>query len=770
MSFSSTREGHGGGLAFAREGALDPAPRRLHRVCSFARELGRMGTSEADAGEEIEDSIFANGLLPADKPSQLRAWRMARNAAMASYDQGAREAVEALAPAALAEANGDPISAARALMGRTYLFADDEDIADAIGTTLCCPHLAAEMGCFLNAVRKSMATGEATWLARAAEEEAALRKELSGWARLQAKRAADALLAEADDGPALVAALRAVHPLVTHEIAADVAERTLKRHAQPPQRQYYPDPVDPWASHWGEPDAEAMALHEKAVRITGPQASVPPDPAREAAHRAAALMEIEQDMAKLRIVTVDGERVESATDVASQAFALAHDAGDHALAAAIQRYRTGVADEPDEPGPELAAISTNDTLADLCSPPGLVGDIVDWMEASSDRPNRALLLGASLTFVGTLIGRKFATPTNLRSNNYIVTLAPSGHGKDHALGRIKTLAAAAGLDRYVGPARIMSASALRKLVAREPSVSCYMDEFGGFMGQIHDRRAGLHNAMIRFDLLEMFSAAGTFFAGAEYAGEEAKKVYAPNFSISGTSTPEAFWSSLSSLSASDGLLARLILLDVTGVKPGRVKPRLPPNDVPAALIEAVRHLADKGGNLSCLSAVAPTPIIVPLDVDAEAIDTANMAELDSAEAAAGADAMPFLNRVREHALKLALVVAVGCNPDAPIITGPILDWAYRLARLSAATLIRESADRIADNERSAAYGKILRAIKDAGEGGIQPSRIGDRLKGIDKRMREELLDDMVAAGRVRLVKTAPAGGRGGRASERYFAV
>jgi hypothetical protein len=63
-------------------------------------------------------------------------------------------------------------------------------------------------------------------------------------------------------------------------------------------------------------------------------------------------------------------------------------------------------------------------LNELTSPRGLVGDIMDWMEASSDRPNRSLLLGAALTLVGTLAGRNYASDTNLRTNNYIVTLAP----------------------------------------------------------------------------------------------------------------------------------------------------------------------------------------------------------------------------------------------------------------------------------------------------------------------------------------------------------
>lgn len=128
--------------------------------------------------------------------------------------------------------------------------------------------------------------------------------------------------------------------------------------------------------------------------------------------------------------------------------------------------------------------------------------------------------------------------------------------------------------------------------------------------------------------------------------------------------------------------------------------------------------------------------------------------------------MPFLNRVREHALKLALVVAVGCDHSAPVITGPVLDWAYRLARLSAATLVRESADRIADNERGDAMNRILRMIRAAGHVGVTAGKIADKQRGIDARLRAQILTDLVDARRVRLDRQS---GTGGRARERYVA-
>jgi hypothetical protein len=436
----------------------------------------------------------------------------------------------------------------------------------------------------------------------------------------------------------------------------------------------------------------------------------------------------------------------------------------------LQNYKIGIghAEECDE-SPEQPVLSADGaTIDDFACPPGLVGELIEWMASSHEQPCRALLLGPALTLVATLAGRKFASPTNLRTNNYIVTLAESGFGKDHGIQQIKILTEAAGLDRYIGPARIMSASALRKLIGREPSIACYMDEFGGFMSQIHDKRAGIHNTMIREDLKELFSAAQNFFAGAEYAAEAAVKIYSPNISIAGTSSPDQFWASLTSMSAVDGLLARLIVIE--GFNP-RIPEQIPScqrKDVPDSLIKALRRVAEAGGraNLSA-GGRAPEPTQVPLSDEASERLAGFKADVKRAILGARVEAKPFLNRVVEHAVKLALTVAVGEQPNEPEISDATMAWGIGLARLSMASLILGSADRIADNERGAAVNSILNHIRKAGAKGITEGRIVDRMRGVDARMRTQILQDLQMAGQVNFVRTS---GTGGRASERYVAA
>jgi hypothetical protein len=395
-------------------------------------------------------------------------------------------------------------------------------------------------------------------------------------------------------------------------------------------------------------------------------------------------------------------------------------------------------------------------LGDLTDPGGVVSDIVDWIISSSSRPSRELALSAVLPFVGALLGRRFASPTDLRTNFYAVALADSGYGKDHARTQLKRLITAAGLDRFSGPNRFMSATALRNSVTIKPSCLCMVDEFGGMMRQINDPRAGIHSVLIRSDLLEMFTSASTFFEGAAYAKEAPQKIHNPNLCIYGTSTLDDFWASVSSLNTADGLLPRFMLFNVTGSKPDRVEPSRSVGDVPKTLVEAVQALALAGrgaGNLSNNEhgGSAIKPVMVGYSADAATEMARFEASIEEREALATSGSMPILNRAKEHAIKLALTVSVATDWEKPIITGDAMKWAVKLSWLSTSTMIEETRDRISDNQREADLKRILGHIKKAGKDGITEGTIADRCGSIDKKRRGELLDDLVLAGRIERV-------------------
>ena len=122
-----------------------------------------------------------------------------------------------------------------------------------------------------------------------------------------------------------------------------------------------------------------------------------------------------------------------------------------------------------------------DELARFTTVPGLVGEIVDWIVATSRRPNRVLALGAAVTVVGTLIGRRAAGPTRSATHLYAVGIAPTGSGKQHLLDSVIRLMEAAKASNHIGPSKFFSLSAVLELLSSKPLVLCPQDEIGVFL-------------------------------------------------------------------------------------------------------------------------------------------------------------------------------------------------------------------------------------------------------------------------------------------------
>lgn len=424
--------------------------------------------------------------------------------------------------------------------------------------------------------------------------------------------------------------------------------------------------------------------------------------------------------------------------------------------------------EPSVPAPKSQVI-----LANLTHPPGLVGSIIDWIEASSSMPSREVALPAALGWVAALAGRGFETPRRARTNLFMVTVAGSGYGKDQPGACINSLASACGLDRFSGPARFMSSSGLRETLMQQPSVLCILDEFGGFLRQINGPNVGLHNTMIRDDMLALFSRAKDSYAGAAYAGRSAVRLYNPNLVVSGMSTPSDFWSAVSSAQTYDGFLARFLIFNVTSKKPALTTPTAdeatPPDHLVKASQDLYRAVYGDGNLAAAMSSGADKFPAKRVDVTEDATNAVNaFYERTQAAKVAGEDQREsFLDRAAEHAWKLALTVAVGVNPKTPVIDLPIMQWGIDLAWLATCSMIEEADARIADNERQRTFKRIVDIIKKAGPEGITLGRIANKLAGsVHTALRDEIIKDAMQGGLIHLLKRAPTTA-GGRPSERY---
>ena len=236
--------------------------------------------------------------------------------------------------------------------------------------------------------------------------------------------------------------------------------------------------------------------------------------------------------------------------------------------------------------------------------PGAVGDIVDWIVATSRRPSRIIALGAAITIVGTLIGRRVAGPTRSATNLYVVGVAPTGYGKQRALDSVPDLLEAAGAIDHFGSAKFFSLSAVLELMQEKPLVLCVQDEIGALLQSITNRKASNHEKAVSQILRTLWGCSFSRLPPAQWATRKMRSLHCPALSIFGASTTEEFHAALQGEQVANGFLNRFLVLGSNARNQER-EPEFDPHQVPKVLAEALRALYLWSGPMSLLQIADP---------------------------------------------------------------------------------------------------------------------------------------------------------------------
>jgi len=161
-------------------------------------------------------------------------------------------------------------------------------------------------------------------------------------------------------------------------------------------------------------------------------------------------------------------------------------------------------------------------LADLLRVPGLVGELAEWINASSYKPQPILALGASIAAMGTILGRKVQTISGLRTNIYCLGIGQTGCGKDRARHAIKALFGELGLGEQVGES-FASDSAVETAISENPVCLYLIDELGHFLGDIKNTNAPTYMRAIIPILLRLYSSSDGTYRRKTYADRDKNK-------------------------------------------------------------------------------------------------------------------------------------------------------------------------------------------------------------------------------------------------------
>ena len=391
-----------------------------------------------------------------------------------------------------------------------------------------------------------------------------------------------------------------------------------------------------------------------------------------------------------------------------------------------------------------------DELARFTTVPGLVGEIVDWIIATSRRPNRVLALGAAVTVVGTLIGRRAAGPTRSATHLYAVGIAPTGSGKQHLLDSVIRLMEAAKAGGHIGPSKFFSLSAVLELLSSKPLVLCPQDEIGVFLKAVTSKRATSHEAAVSQILRALWGISFASMPTPAWAQREMQLISSPALSIFGVSTLEEFHAALQGESVANGFINRFLALTSNIRAPDR-DPEADPSCVPASLSGDLQALYLWSGPESLIQIGNPSariqPEILPW-ASKEANDCyADFTRVveDHVDEHQGSGA--YLARCAETAVRLATIRAAGRWGRGASIDLDDIEWGVGVAWTAGQALAAAAQDFLPQNERGEMTEKILAYVRRKHP--VKPRDIQQFLKGrLRSKDIKDILSQLVEAGEV----------------------
>jgi hypothetical protein len=314
-------------------------------------------------------------------------------------------------------------------------------------------------------------------------------------------------------------------------------------------------------------------------------------------------------------------------------------------------------------------------------PPGLVGEIAQFIYAQAARPVYEIALAGAIALMAGICGRSFNV-SDSGLNQYILMLAMTGANKEAAASGISKLMNevrqnVANAMEFIGPSDIKSDAGLIKWIDRKPCFLSIVGEFGIRFEQMTGSKKDKNEIGIKKALLDLYakSGKGAVLNPLAYSDKEKNTGYikSPNFSLFGEGVPESFYPHVTEEVISDGLLPRFLIIEYKGESKKlskTFKDAKPSQQLIDKLSTLVGH---------CLSSMQNNSVVeVKMTPEAEAIfdsleefcrDNINNSKEVSRQ---------LWNRVHLKSLKLAATLAVGICYWEPVITKENADWAIGL--------------------------------------------------------------------------------------------
>ena len=434
------------------------------------------------------------------------------------------------------------------------------------------------------------------------------------------------------------------------------------------------------------------------------------------------------------------------------------------------------------------------TSIDLLRPPGLAGQMAEWIESRSRRKRERLSVMGAIFALGNICNSRYIDDMdNVSTNIFVFNVAGSGSGKEAVQGAVKEIHKVCGLSAATHGSIKSEQEIVRNLVRHQPSFYI-IDEIGFFLNKVknaQEKGGAQYLEGIFGTLMSVYSKADEFFLLSGDMGDEVRSamrkemmqlekaleengpkphlekrlnslkqqiensdqgIERPFLSLSGFTTNQNFDNMVNFETATNGFIARAVLCTERDTTPPRKK-GWKKTEMPIKMQNTLQQIAMGGnfdtmdGNGGRIEHYGPSTVI-PTSTDARKMleQVADVFDMMADQNKSGAGLEALFLRGYEQVAKISLILAI---PEG-LRTEQHVRWAYALIKRDIIEKIRlvVSNDRMKDAPGEALRARIANAI--SGDDGETLGVIMNKVRPFKKVDVEACLAKMVDSGQAKI--------------------
>ena len=388
--------------------------------------------------------------------------------------------------------------------------------------------------------------------------------------------------------------------------------------------------------------------------------------------------------------------------------------------------------------------------------PGVLGDVVDYFNANSLEKQPLFSIQVALALGSIICSRNYRTDYDNYSSLFFMFIAESGTGKDSIKSVIRNILKASGLGYLIGSSWFTADTTLVKSMAERPRQILLSDEMGR---RLHTAaKADGKDRNIITKLMEMFSSAHDTVDCLQYVDMTSHEVDRPGLTVCGITTQSTLMDSITTEMVDDGFLNRWLYCVSLAKKTSKLRKKK------GAVPESIKQWCadygaepgmDGGINLDIDKGTTADvePITVPFNDDCEPLLIAFEEEnIKLSASLAKCNLGPMCNRMREIAMRVALVVAMSC--ESPEITADHTKWAIDYVRATSLRAFDMMKRHLAGSAFEKNKMEFLHKIRQAGAKGENIKQVGRKkpFSILTARERSEVFNDLIETGLIEVRK------------------